>query len=99
MKNIAQIIVTTLYLAIILIVVFFINELKNQNSYTASNFYPVLGIISIIILYVYIIREFLKGDFSKLETEVKRIKEENLILKKRISTLSLEKELRKIRGK
>ncbi|WP_258424273.1 hypothetical protein [Aquiflexum gelatinilyticum] len=96
MKNIPQIIVITLYSGIILIVIFLINEFEFQDMYRASNV-TSFTILCLLAFYSYIIREFLRGDFSKLETEAKRIKEENLILKKKISTLALEKELRKIK--
>lgn len=96
MKSVARIIVITLCLGVILIVIFLINEFEFQDIYKASNV-TTFVILCLLAFYSYIIREFLKGDFSKLETEAKRIKEENLILKKKISTLALEKELRKIK--
>jgi hypothetical protein len=97
MKNIAQTIVITLYSGIILIFISFIDEVRFRDINSTSIFFPFLVILCLLAFYSYIIREFLKGDFSKLETEAKRIKEENLILKKKISTLALEKKLRKIK--
>lgn len=73
MNLVSKLILYTLYIGILLILVLFIREFANYGLNPLENL-DIIAIFLILIFYSFIIKIYLKGDYSYFDNEIERLK-------------------------